>query len=80
LNQFFELNDIYQTIFFNQDIVALMMFIIHQTKLNKKLMTITCMQDHLDDARKLSLLNVQKLFLKEAIIANEITRNILNIY
>jgi hypothetical protein len=56
------------------------MFIAHQVKSSKKLTTVTHVQDHLDDARKLSLLNVQKLLLKEAIIANEIAKDVLDVY
>jgi hypothetical protein len=80
LNQFFKLNDTYQTVFLAQDVVAFTTFIVHQVKLSKKLTTVTCMQDHLNDVRKLSSLNVQKLLLKEVITANEIAKDILDVY
>jgi len=43
-------------------------------------MMMTCVENCLDDACKLNLLNVQKLLLQEAIIINEIIRNVLNAY
>ncbi len=54
--------------------------IAHQKVLNKKLIAATWMKDHLDDARKLRSLNVQKLILKKIMIANDIVKDVLDAY
>jgi len=57
-----------------------MMFTTHQIILSKKLIMMIYVKNHLNDACKLSFLNVQKLLFQEAIMINEITRSILNMY
>ena len=59
--------------------VALKTFTVHQKILYKKLITTTCVKNHLEKVHKLKLLKIQKLILKEIMIINDIIREILNV-
>jgi len=59
--------------------VTLKTFIAHQKILYKKLITATCVKNHLERVHKLESLEIQKLILKKMMIINDIIREILNV-
>ena len=59
--------------------VTLKTFIAYQKILYKKLMTTTCVKNHLKETHKLKSLKIEKLILKEMIIINDIVKEILNV-
>ncbi len=62
-----------------EEIIVLMTFTAHQKILYKKLITATCVKNHLEKIHKLRSLKIQKLILKEMMIVNDIVREILNV-
>jgi len=80
VNKFFRLQDIHDSAIENEEEnVALKTFTAHQKILYKKLMTTTCVKNHLERVHKLKFLKIQKLILKEIMIVNDIVREILNV-
>ncbi len=80
INEFFHLQKIHDSAIENEEkIVALITFTAHQKILYKKLMTATCVKNHLKKVHKLKSLKIQKLILKEMMIINDIVREILNV-
>jgi len=80
VNEFFHLQKIHDSAIENEEeIVALMTFTAHQKILYKKLMTVTCVKNHLEETHKLESLKIQKLILKEMMTVNDIVREILNV-
>jgi len=66
VNEFFRLQNIHDSAIENEEEnIALKIFTVHQKILYKKLITITCVKNHLEKVHKLELLKIQKLILKE---------------
>ncbi len=55
------------------------MLLCHQKILYKKLITTTCVKNHLKKIHKLKSLKIQKFILKKMMIINDIVREILNV-
>jgi len=80
VNEFFRLQNIHDSAIENEEEnVALKTFTAHQKILYKKLMTTTCVKNHLEKVHKLKFLKIQKLILKEMMIVNDIVKEILNV-
>jgi len=80
VNEFFRLQNIHDSAIENEEEnVALKTFTAHQKILYKKLMTTTCVKNHLERVHKLKFLKIQKLILKEMMIVNDIVKEILNV-
>jgi len=80
VNEFFYLQNIHDSAIENEEeSIALKTFTAHQKILYKKLITATCVKNHLKKIHKLKFLKIQKLILKEIMIINDIVRKILNV-
>jgi len=80
VNEFFHLQNIHDSAIENkEENIALKTFTAHQKILYKKLITATCVKNHLKRTYKLKSLKIQKLILKEMMIVNDIIREILNV-
>jgi len=80
VNEFFHLQNIHDSAIENEEEnIVLKIFTAHQKILYKKLITTTCMKNHLKKTHKLKSLKIQKLILKKIMIINDIVREILNV-
>ncbi len=80
VNEFFHLQKIHNSAIKNEEEnVTLKTFTAHQKILYKKLITATCVKNHLKKTHKLKSLKIQKFILKEMMIINDIVKEILNV-
>ena len=80
VNKFFHLQNIHDSAIKNEEKnVVLKTFTAHQKILYKKLITTTCMKNHLEKTYKFKSLKIQKLIFKEMMTVNDIVREILNV-